>query len=293
MSAHACDLLQIGAGLAAFASASLLALGTVELTPRLLAGVSRERRGIGSLFRTIAIAPIAAANARWLRGRPRELLEGWVGQAGRPLELRPEELAALAQIWAAACFAAGAALSPWLGAKAAFLLAGVAAASYPILWLRDRIRARRCAIVRALPWALDLLTLSVEAGLDFTAALAKVVERIRRGPLGDELALAIHELRLGKTREEALRGLARRAGIAALTSFVQALVQADRMGTPLSGVLRVLSTQMRTERTQRAEKLANEAPVKLLLPLVFCIFPTLFLMLFGPIGYQAFLGGSF
>ena len=90
-----------------------------------------------------------------------------------------------------------------------------------------------------------------------------------------------------------MRQLARRVDLPPLTSFVQALVQADRMGTPLGKVLRVLSTQMRIERTQRAEKLANEAPVKLVLPLVFFIFPTLFLVLFGPIGYQVFFGGSF
>ena len=147
--------------------------------------------------------------------------------------------------------------------------------------------------MRALPYAVDLLTLSVEAGLDFTAALSKVVEKGCRGPLAQELALAIKELRLGKTREEALRNLASRVDLGALTSFVQALAQADRMGTPLGKVLRILSTQMRLERTQRAEKLANEAPVKLLLPLVLFIFPTLFLMLFGPIGYQVFLGEIF
>ena len=91
----------------------------------------------------------------------------------------------------------------------------------------------------------------------------------------------------------ALRDLAARVELPALTSFARALAQADRMGTPLSKVLRVLSTQMREERTQRAEKLAGEAPVKLLLPLIGCIFPTLFLMLFGPIAYQIFLGGDF
>src|SRR5437868_2157208 len=99
-------------------------------------------------------------------------------------------------------------------------------------------------------------------------------------------ALVIGELRLGKTREEALRNLAARVEIVSLTTFVQALVHADRMGTPLGKVLRILSTEMRVARTQRAEKLANEAPVKLLFPLIACIFPTIFLMLFGPIAYE-------
>ena len=274
------------------AGAALLAGGCAFLLALIAAGsVSRLRsRRSGRPLHSSALAALAAANARWLPQRGRARLAEWTGQAGRPFDLRPEELVALAQAWGLACLAAGALASLCLGAGAPLLLAA-AAAAVPCLWLRDRIRARRRAIVRALPWALDLLTLSVEAGLDFTAALAKVVEKIRRGPLGDELALAIQELRLGKTREEALRNLARRAGIAPLASFVQALVQADRLGTPLSGVLRVLSSQMRTERTQRAEKLANEAPVKLLFPLVLCIFPTLFLMLFGPLGYQAFFAG--
>jgi tight adherence protein C len=156
-------------------------------------------------------------------------------------------------------------------------------ASYPLLWLRDKAKARAQAIVRALPYNLDLLTLSVEAGLDFAAAIGKVVEKGRKGPLADELSLLLRELKLGKTREEALRNLAARAGIASVSSLVSALVQADRMGTPLGKVLRV-------ERTQRAEKLANEAPVKMLFPLVCFIFPTVFLMLFGPIAYQVFVG---
>ena len=155
------------------------------------------------------------------------------------------------------------------------------------------MRARHRAIARALPYGLDLLTLSVEAGLDFPAALAKVVDKGHSGPLAEELFVVLKELKLGKTREEALRNLARRVDLPALTSFVQALVHADRMGTPLGKVLRILSTQLRIERSQRAEKLANEAPVKLLLPLVLFIFPTLFLMLFGPLGHHVLLDGSF
>jgi tight adherence protein C len=117
------------------------------------------------------------------------------------------------------------------------------------------------------------------------------VEKGRKGPLADELSITIRELKLGRTREEALQGLALRTGLPMLTSFVHALIQADRMGTPLGKVLRVLATQMRIDRTQRAERLANEAPVKLLLPLIGFIFPTIFLMLFGPIAYQIYFGG--
>src|SRR5207253_8355173 len=123
-------------------------------------------------------------------------------------------------------------------------------AFYPLIWLRDRVRARHFAIIRALPYNLDLLTLSVEAGLDFAAALGKVVEKGRKGPLSDELSITLKELKLGKTREEALRNLAARVEVQTLNSFVHALIQAAKMGTPLGETLRIISTQMRSERTK-------------------------------------------
>jgi len=156
----------------------------------------------------------------------------------------------------------------------------------PFIWLRDQIKKRHHKIARALPYSIDLLTLSVEAGLDFQAAIAKVVEKGQPGPLREELSIMLGEIRLGKTREQSLRNLSDRVRLPQLTSFVSNLVQADRMGTSLGKVLRIQSTQMRIERTQRAEKLANEAPVKMLFPLVLCIFPTFFMILFGPIIYR-------
>lgn len=154
---------------------------------------------------------------------------------------------------------------------------------YPIIWINDKVTKRHLAISRALPFNLDLLTLSVEAGLDFTAALAKVVEKGKQGPLREELNLVLKQLKMGKTREEALKSMILRVDLPALTQFVTALIQADKMGTSLGKVLRIQSTQLRIERTQRAEKLANEAPVKMLFPLIACIFPTVFMVLFGPI----------
>ena len=167
------------------------------------------------------------------------------------------------------------------------LLAGL----YPAIWLRDQVTKRHFLIARALPYNIDLLTLSVEAGLDFTAALAKVVEKGKPGPLNDEFALALRQLKMGKTREQSLRTMIERVDLPSLTSFLTALIQADRMGTSMGKVLRIQSTQMRIERTQRAEKLANEAPVKMLFPLIACIFPTVFMVLFGPIVFQFIYGG--
>ncbi len=163
---------------------------------------------------------------------------------------------------------------------------------FPEIWLRDQVKKRHFKITRELPYNLDLLTLSVEAGLDFQAAVDTVVKKGRQGPMTGEFAVMMREMRMGKTRQEALRALSDRVGLAPLSQFVGALIQADRMGTSLGKVLRIQSTQLRIERTQRAEKLANEAPVKMLFPLIACIFPTVFLILFGPIVFQFVWGGK-
>jgi tight adherence protein C len=168
----------------------------------------------------------------------------------------------------------------------------VAGLFLPDRWLRDQVIKRHLLITRALPYNLDLLTLSVEAGLDFTAALAKVVERGRKGPLLDELALVLRQLKMGKTRAESLKMMVERVNLSALTTFVGALIQADKMGTPLGKVLRIQSAQLRVERSQRAEKLAGEAPVKMLGPLILCIMPTVFIILFAPVIFQFKFGNS-
>lgn len=161
----------------------------------------------------------------------------------------------------------------------------------PVIWMRDQIKRRHLEIGRAMPFNLDLLTLSVEAGLDFGGAVATVVDRGISGPLTEELEIMMREIRMGKTREEALRNMADRVRFRPLTQFVSNLIQADRMGTSLGRILRIQSQQLRITRTQRAEKLANEAPVKMLFPLIACIFPTVFAILFGPIVYQLIYGG--
>jgi len=274
----------------AAAGAAVLAAAAVTL----LAGAALHAVAVLRAFRRTALAALADASGRVVPAHWRSAIAEALRRAGRPGDLSPDELVALVLLCAAAFLGAGAVGCFSLGLGAVAIPgAALSGAAVPLFWVRDRARARRTAIARALPYHLDLLTLSVEAGLDFAAALGKVVEKGREGPLSDELSITLKELRLGRIREDALRDLADRAGMPALTSFAHALAQADRMGTPLGKILRVLSGQMRAERTQRAEKLAGEAPVKLLLPLIGCIFPTLFLMLFGPIAYQMFLGGDF
>ncbi len=171
----------------------------------------------------------------------------------------------------------------------ALVFSGIAlAAVWPGSWLRAKVKARKAAIVKALPFALDLLTLSVEAGLDFMSALGRCAERAGDDPLSEEILRAVRETQLGATRRDALRAMADRAAVPDLRTAVSALVQADELGASLGHVLRVQSEQVRARRFERAEKLANEAPVKLLAPLALFIFPSVFLVLLGPVLLQMY-----
>ncbi|OGO55829.1 MAG: hypothetical protein A2Z32_00490 [Chloroflexi bacterium RBG_16_69_14] len=151
----------------------------------------------------------------------------------------------------------------------------------PEFWLGRRIRARQHAILLMIPDALDLLTISVRAGLGFDAALGKVVEKLQ-GPLSDEFRRALAEVRVGKARREALRDIVPRTEVVPLTNFIGAIIQAEQLGVSISKVLQVQSEQLRIERRQRAEEMAAKAPIKMLFPLVGCIFPSLFIVILGP-----------
>lgn len=151
----------------------------------------------------------------------------------------------------------------------------------PEFWLGRRIRGRAMQMTLQLPDALDLLTISVEAGLGFDAALAKVVEKMD-GPLIVEFRQALAEVRMGRTRREALRDVATRADSQPVTNFIGAIVQAEQLGVPIAKVLQIQSQQLRVERRQRAEEAAAKAPVKMLFPMVGCIFPTIFIVILGP-----------
>jgi tight adherence protein C len=156
----------------------------------------------------------------------------------------------------------------------------------PRTWLQRTIKSRHREIEKGLPFVLDLLTLSVEAGLDFMTAIRRLVDRRKIDALSEEFIRAIREMQVGRTRKDALRDMAERAQQPDLSSVVSALVQADELGVGIGTILRIQAEQMRTRRFQRAEKMANEAPVKLLFPLVCFIFPSVFLVLLGPIFLQ-------
>ncbi len=161
----------------------------------------------------------------------------------------------------------------------------------PLLWLNRKIKQRQKAIQKQLPDAMDLLTISVESGLGFDAAMAKVAEKWDN-ELSRAFARTISEIRVGKLRREALRDMAQRIEVADFTNFIAAIIQADQLGVSIAKVLRIQSEQMRIKRRQRAEELANQAPVKMLIPLAFLVFPSIFIVLLGPT-VLIFMNGGF
>jgi len=157
---------------------------------------------------------------------------------------------------------------------------------YPLVWLRAQLRRHQNNVRRNLPYALDLLTLSVEAGLDFTQALDRITRKLGATPLALEFGATLRDIQLGRTRAQALRDLSHRVDLPELNSIVSSLIQADELGSSLGPILRVQSDQLRIRRSQQAEKLAMEAPVKILLPLILFIFPTVFIIIFAPIAIK-------
>lgn len=157
---------------------------------------------------------------------------------------------------------------------------------FPCMNVNDRITLRHKSIALELPDVVDLLTVCVEAGLDFVGALRTVVEKQKKGPLKDELERFLKQLELGRTRSEALREMSHRVGLSDLSSVASSMIQAARLGSPIGPVLRIQSDMLRTRRGQRAEKAAMEATVKMLAPLMLCIFPAVFIMILAPVIIQ-------
>ncbi|UCH86549.1 MAG: type II secretion system F family protein [Dehalococcoidia bacterium] len=158
---------------------------------------------------------------------------------------------------------------------------GIIGFSLPTFWLRSAVRSRQRKIVKSLPDAMDLITTCVEAGLGLDAALTKVSDQMK-GPLAKEISQTLMEVGMGRLRRDALSDLGQRTGVQELISFVNAVIQAEQLGVSIGHVLKVQSDQMRTHRRQRAEQLAHEAPIKMMFPLVLCIFPAFMLVILGP-----------
>lgn len=233
------------------------------------------------------------AASAWLSLRRRRSIERRLARAGlrHAMEAIHYHGAQCLAIVVLAClptlawFAAMPASSPRSLATVAITGAALGAL-WPAWWLRDKLRERNRRIVRALPFMLDMTTLCVEAGLNLAAALQQAAQKGPAGPLRDELQRLQGDIRTGMARAQALRDLADRLDEPAVRSLVSTLVQADTLGMNLAPILRAQSDQRRTERFLHAEKLAMEAPVKMLLPLIAFIFPCTFIVIAFPIAVK-------
>lgn len=197
---------------------------------------------------------------------------------------------ALLGFWLLGSFEAGKGTSGSSYAPA-LLIAALCGWMYPVIWLNDRLNARKKELLRSLPFYLDIITLCVEAGLNMQGAINQAVQKGPKGAMRDEFQRLLRDIRAGKGRATSMRDMAERLNEAPITNFVTAVIQAEQMGMNLGPVLRAQADQRRVERFHRAEKLAMEAPVKMLLPLIAFIFPCTFIVLFFPIAMQFMQSG--
>jgi pilus assembly protein TadC len=197
-------------------------------------------------------------------------------------KVSPEEFITGKMLLSLLCFAL---LFIVAGVKNIWWLIGVTVLGFvlPDIILNSRVSKRKYSIVRILPETVDLLGLCVGAGLDFMAAVRWVVDKVKINPMIEELTVVLKEINVGKPRVEALRDMSRRLNIPDVTSFVRTLVQADRMGTPVEEAFRILSEDTRMRRFHRGERQAMKAPLKMLIPLIFCILPVILIIVAGPI----------
>jgi tight adherence protein C len=250
-----------------------------------------DERVIAPLVRAFGTAVAAALPPAFVRRTERRLV-----LAGRPLAT-PAFFALVVGLGgllagAYVALAVGAFPRPAVVSLLPAAPLGVLGAFLPVFWLSAKASARQAAILRRLPDSLDLLTLCVQAGLGLEGALRRVAEK-QSGPLADELRQLLREIGLGKSRRDALLDFAARTGIDDVRALAGALNQAEQMGTSLASVLQVQSERLRVARRQRAEQEARRAPVKMVFPLVFCLMPSLFIFILGPILIDAvqFLNG--
>ena len=208
--------------------------------------------------------------------------------AGLEFAIRPEDFIAGMVLCGLAGAMAAIGLASLLSSRVVVLVGGgvLAGAMVPVAWLRDRIQSRRRLVLRQLPFVLDLVTIAVEAGLSPSAAIAQAVALGPPGPMRDELARVLRDVKAGRSRDEAMRLMVERVGVPAVGGFAGAIGSVERSGASLARLLRAQSEQRRSERFLAAEKLAMEAPVKLLLPLVLFIFPGTFAIILFPIAAQ-------
>ncbi len=272
----------------------------VGVTPDSIANVRQNQLKTSALERLIfpfagkVISSITRLTPLDLYGRQNRLIE----LAGNPPAMTAERIVAFKIIFGIAGLVVGimvAPLLPFTGFLATVATAGLFALTgytIPSAGLASRASKRQKAIRKAMPDTMDLLTISVEAGLGFDAALAQVVKNVP-GPLSEEIARMLQEMQIGVSRTDALRHVNDRTEVPELDGFVLSMIQADKYGVGVAKVLRAQSTELRQKRRQRAEEVAQKVPLKLLFPMIFMVLPALFIVILGPGAikvYETFFG---
>lgn len=265
---------------------------SIAVLEALTAAPEEMKTELDSTFAERVLFPLLARSQRLGRRltpedaseRIREKLE----KAGNPFGWTVERVMAGKVIGFAAALVVSLVVTLVLGLGFLFtmgvvVLGSLAGYMAPNMYLHQQTFDRSEKIARALPDAIDLLTISVESGLGFDAACAQVA-RNTDGPLSEEFARMLQEMQIGRGRSDALRSMADRSDLPDLRAFVSAMVQADAFGIPIGQVLRVQSSEIRVKRRQWAEEMAQKVPVKILVPLIFCILPCLFIAVLGPAG---------
>lgn len=224
------------------------------------------------LFRImmLVVQLLARINVTWNLGAYEVMIKKKLDAAGRPWDLKPAEYLGIKEASALlfGLLSFGLYLILPSFSFAVVLLIGVGGFLLPNFFVNRRIKERQISILQDLPFCCDLLTLAVEAGLDFGTALERVVGNGPPGPLRDEFHMVVQETKIGKTRKEAFTDFAERVQMQEISNFVGSIIQADRMGTGFAAVLRIQSTQIRQSRFERAEKAAQRVPVKILFPII-------------------------
>jgi tight adherence protein C len=255
-----------------------------EARPMTLEEVELQRPFTERFLRP-ALVRLGSIMSRSTPQKQRQDLQNKLDLAGRPGNLTPEDFGAIRIVGAAVLAAVGLLLGFLLQNTLylVLLLAAGAVLGYfaPQLWLQQKVDARRTEIQKGLPDAMDLLVIAVDAGLGFDAALARVTDKYRNA-LSDEFAKVLREVNLGRPRLEAMDEMGRSSGVEDLHNFIQAVIQSEQFGTGIGKILRIQADEMRRKRRQRAQEKAAQATLKMMLPMVGCIFPTLWIVLLGP-----------
>ena len=243
------------------------------------------QRPFSERFLRPAIERLGNVLSRSTPQKARQDLDNRLELAGRPGNLTPADFGAIRLVAAAIMGAIGLLLGILMGTLI-YTVGGLAVGAIlgyylPVLWLKQKVDARRAAIQKGLPDAMDLLVIAVDAGLGFDAALARVTDKYKNA-LSDMFAKVLREVSLGRPRLEAMDEMGRSSGVDDLHNFIQAIIQSEQFGTGIGKILRIQADEMRRKRRQRAQEKAAQATLKMMLPMVGCIFPTLWIVLLGP-----------